>query len=258
MNRPPGDKVNGGATALAGRPAVRGAPNDLPAGTVLGKYRIVKRLAGGGMGAVYEAIHTGIAKPVALKTMSPTVATDPRSTTRFLREAAAASRLDHPHVVDVTDFGNDEGISYLVMELLRGEDLAAVISREKRGLEPAFIADIMLAVCAGVFAAHESGVVHRDLKPQNIFLAKTPLGEVVPKVLDFGISKRIDDDVKGGLTHSGAVMGTTHYLSPEQVSGKPLDVRSDQYSLGVILYEAVVGKKPHDGQSVYAIVQSIG
>jgi serine/threonine-protein kinase len=82
----------------------------------------------------------------------------------------------------------------------------------------------MLAVCAGVFAAHESGVVHRDLKPQNIFLAKTPLGEVVPKVLDFGISKRIDDDVKSGLTNSGAVMGTTHYLSPEQVSGKPLDV----------------------------------
>ena len=158
----------------------------------------------------------------------------------------------------MTDFGNDEGISYLVMELLRGEDLAAVIAREKRGLEPAVIADILLAVCAGVFAAHESGVVHRDLKPQNIFLAKTPLGEVVPKVLDFGISKRIDDDVKSDLTHSGAVMGTTHYLSPEQVSGKPLDVRSDQYSLGVILYEAIIGKKPHDGQSVYAIMQSIG
>ena len=258
MNRSPGDKVNGGGSALAGNPAARGAPNDLPSGTVLGKYRIVKRIAGGGMGAVYEAVHTGIAKPVALKTMSPTLATDPRATTRFLREAAAASRLNHPHVVDVTDFGNDEGIGYLVMELLRGEDLAAVIAREKRGMEPAAVADILLAVCAGVFAAHESGVVHRDLKPQNIFLARTPLGEVVPKVLDFGISKRIDDDLKSNLTHSGAVMGTTHYLSPEQVSGKPLDVRSDQYSLGVILYETIIGKKPHDGQSVYAIMQSIG
>jgi eukaryotic-like serine/threonine-protein kinase len=271
MKRSPGEQVSGaGAPGAEGRPAGgvdhpgaqapgrRVAPGDLHPGAVLGKYKIVKRLAGGGMGAVYEAVHTGIAKPVALKTINAALAADAVATTRFLREAAAASRLDHPHVVDVTDFGNDAGVGYLVMELLRGEDLAAVIGREPGGLKPQFVADVMLAVCAGVFAAHESGVVHRDLKPQNIFLAQTPLGEMVPKVLDFGISKRIDDDVKSGLTHSGAVMGTTHYLSPEQVAGKPLDVRSDQYALGVILYEALTSKRPHEGDSAYAIMQSIG
>ena len=233
---------------------------DLAPGTVLGKYRVVRRIAGGGMGAVHEAIHTGINKPVALKTMSPMLAADPRSATRFLREAAAASRLDHPHVVDVTDFGTDNGVSYLVMELLRGQDLGGLLSREgeSKGLEPSLVADIMLAVCAGVFAAHESGVVHRDLKPQNIFLARTPLGEVVPKVLDFGISKRLDDELEAGLTNSGAVMGTTHYLSPEQVGGKPLDVRSDQYALGVIMYEALTGRRPHEGDSMFAVMQSIG
>jgi serine/threonine-protein kinase len=190
--------------------------------------------------------------------MSPTLAADPRAATRFLREAGAASRLDHPHVVDVTDFGTDSGVSYLVMELLRGQDLAALISRDPNGLQPSLVADVMLAVCAGVFAAHESGVVHRDLKPQNVFLARTPLGEVVPKVLDFGISKRLDDELEAGLTSSGAVMGTTHYLSPEQVAGLPLDLRSDQYSLGVILYEALTGRRPHDGTSMFAVMQSIG
>jgi eukaryotic-like serine/threonine-protein kinase len=281
MKRAPGDMVKGAAvTAKDGGGSARpfvdsqyptvargpatdptvevGAVGDLQPGMVLGKYRVVKRIAGGGMGAVYEAIHTGISKPVALKTMSPTLATDPRAATRFLREAGAASRLDHPHVVDVTDFGTDSGVSYLVMELLRGQDLSALIAREPNGLDPSLVADVMLAVCAGVFAAHESGVVHRDLKPQNIFLARTPLGEVVPKVLDFGISKRLDDELETGLTSSGAVMGTTHYLSPEQVAGRPLDLRSDQYSLGVILYEALTGRRPHDGTSMFAVMQSIG
>ena len=103
--------------------------------------------------------------------MNPALASDPRSEERFLREAEAASRLEHPHVVGVTDFGSDQGIIYLVMELLRGEDLAGLIARAPAGLDAGFVVDTMLAVCAGVFAAHETGVVHRDLKPQNIFLA---------------------------------------------------------------------------------------
>ena len=173
---------------------------------MLGKYRIVRPLGSGGMAAVYEALHTGIGKPVAIKTLRA-VATDARAEARFLREAAAASRLDHPHVVDVTDFGTENGLSYLVMELLRGEDMGAVVARDPGTLDPTFVVDVMLAVCAGVFAAHESGVIHRDLKPQNIFLARTPLGELVPKVLDFGISKRIDEDVGSGLTNSGARAG---------------------------------------------------
>jgi serine/threonine protein kinase len=224
-----------------------GATSDLAPGTILGKYQIVQRLGVGGMGSVYEAVHTGIAKAVALKTMSPQLAADNRAAARFMREAASASRLDHPHVVGVTDFGTDRGISYLVMELLRGEDFGEVISRDPGGTDPSLVADIMLAVCAGVFAAHESGVVHRDLKPQNIFLSHTSLGETVPKVLDFGISKMIVEDVNAPLTNTGMVMGTTHYLSPEQVSGKGVDARSDQYALGVILYEALTGRRPHAG-----------
>ncbi len=233
------------------------ASGDLPPGTILGKYQIVQRLGVGGMGSVYEAIHTGIAKAVALKTMSPQLAADNRAAARFMREAASASRLDHPHVVGVTDFGTDRGISYLVMELLRGEDLGQVITRESSGVDPVLVADVMLAVCAGVFAAHESGVVHRDLKPPNIFLSRTPLGETVPKVLDFGISKVLSDDVNAPLTNTGMVMGTTHYLSPEQVGGKGVDARSDQYSLGVIMYEALTGRRPHGGNSVYEIMRSI-
>ena len=155
---------------------VGGKADDLAPGTVLGKYRIVSRLGVGGMGSVYQAVHTGIAKSVALKTMSPQLAGDPRTAARFLREAASASRLDHPHVVGVTDFGTDRGISYLVMEFLRGEDLGMLIARSPSGLPTVMVADIMLAVCAGVFAAHESGVVHRDLKPPNIFIAQTSLG----------------------------------------------------------------------------------
>jgi serine/threonine protein kinase len=224
---------------------------------ILGKYQIVQRLGGGGMGTVYEAVHRDIAKPVALKTLAARLASEPAAQARFLREAASASRLTHPHVVDVTDFGSDGGITYLVMELLRGEDLAAALAREPMGLSVERIADVMLAVCAGVFAAHEAGVVHRDLKPPNIFLSHGSLEETVPKVLDFGISKLLDEKMSSTLTGTGTVLGTTPYLSPEQVAGRPVDARSDQYSLGVILYECVTGRRPHEGETLFTIMRSI-
>ena len=225
---------------------------------MLGKYQVVRELGVGGMGAVYEAVHTGIGKAVALKIMNPALANDPRAEERFMREAAASSRLEHPNVTDVTDFGSDRGVVFIVMELLRGEDLAAVLSRAPAGLDPVFVADVMIAVCAGVFAAHQSNVVHRDLKPQNIFLSRSPLGEIVPKVLDFGISKLLDDSLAASsLTNSGSVMGTTHYLSPEQVTGDPIDGRSDEYALGVILYECLTGRRPHEGETIYAVMRSI-
>src|SRR5687767_6147488 len=226
-------------------------------GTQLGKYQIVRPLGSGGMGAVYEAVHTGIGKPVALKTMNAALASDPRAEQRFLREAAASSRLEHPHVVDVTDFGSDHGVIYIVMELMRGEDLAALIARAPAGLDYTFVVDVMLPVCAGVFAAHSQGVIHRDLKPQNIFLARTALGDFVPKVLDFGISKLMDEKGVTALTNSGSVMGTTHYLSPEQVTGLPVDTRSDEHALGVILYECLTGRRPYDGDTVFTIMRSI-
>ena len=242
---------------MADAPYITDGSGMLRPGVVLGKYQIVSSLGSGGMGSVYEAIHTGIGKPVALKTMSASLANDPRAEQRFLREAAAASRLEHPHVVDVTDFGSDAGIIYIVMELMRGEDLAALIQRAPAGLDQTFVADVMLPVCAGVFAAHDKGVIHRDLKPQNIFLARTPLGDVVPKVLDFGISKLMDEQAGAALTNSGSVMGTTHYLSPEQVTGLPIDGRSDEFALGVILYECLTGRRPHEGDTIFTIMRAI-
>lgn len=147
---------------------------------------------------------------------------------------------------------------YLVMELLRGEDLAQHIESQPRWLSIEEAVDTLIAVCAGVVAAHDAGILHRDLKPRNIFLARTSMGEVEAKVLDFGISKIEDGGVSAGLTDTGTVMGTAHYMSPEQVEGEVIDARADQYSLGVVLYECVTGRRPHEGASMYAVMRSIG
>jgi hypothetical protein len=227
--------------------------------TVVGKYRIVRHLGSGGMGAVYEAVHSDIGKTVALKVLSRELAADPRARTRFLREGLAASRLHHPHVVNITDVGSENDVPFLVMELLRGEDLAACINRQPRGLPIEEAIDVLLAVSAGVFAAHQAGVVHRDLKPRNIFLARnTVKTEVEPKVLDFGISKLDGGNLAGtALTESGALLGTVPYLSPEHVKGGVTDARSDQYALGVVLFECITGRYPHEGHTSYAVLQNI-
>ncbi len=244
-------------TQLDHDPGVPSDADPLQPGRLLGQYQLVRPLGAGGMGAVFEAVHTGLGKAVAIKTLTPALLQDPESETRFLREAEAASRLQHPHVVDVTDFGSDGGVIYLVMELLRGEDLGSLLARAPAGLDLEFVADTLLAVCAGVFAAHEMGVFHRDLKPQNIFLQRTPLGAVVPKVLDFGISKLVDGPDRSTLTHPGVLMGTTHYISPEQVMGGEGDRRSDQFALGVILYECLTGRHPHEGETCFGVMRSI-
>ncbi|HEY2901204.1 MAG TPA: serine/threonine-protein kinase, partial [Polyangia bacterium] len=231
----------------------------LPPGTTLGRYEIRRLIGRGGMGSVYEALHRDLKKRVAIKTLLPTLAANPDAKTRFLREGEAASRIRHPHVVDVTDVSSDGPVIYLVMEYLEGEDLGKLISR--RGpLGVSETADIMLPVAAAIVTAHEQGVIHRDLKPENIFLAQGSMGGIVPKVLDFGISKvSSSGDLRTmALTGTGATFGTTFYLPPEQLRGaKQADARSDQYALGTILYECLTGQRAFEGENLYAVLKDI-
>jgi eukaryotic-like serine/threonine-protein kinase len=223
----------------------------LTAGTCLGKYQVVRLIGEGGMGAVYEGVHLGIGKKVAIKIMSPELAENLDARARFLREAQLTSRVRHPHAVDVTDVGTEGGLTFLVMELLDGEDLASFLQwRGRLPLEQA--ADIMLAVAAAIAAAHDEGIIHRDLKPHNIFLSQTRDGVIVPKVVDFGISKAPTDlqaATGAALVISPLVettvglMGTPAYLSPEQIEGtRTVTAASDQYGLGIILYQCVTGR----------------
>jgi serine/threonine protein kinase len=225
----------------------------LAAGTCLGKYQVVRLIGEGGMGAVYEGIHLAIGKKVAIKIMNPDLAANPDARARFLREAQLTSRVRHPHAVDVTDVGSEAGRTFLVMELLDGEDLASFIQwRGRLPLQQA--ADIMLPVCAAVAAAHDEGIIHRDLKPSNIFLSQTRDGAIVPKVVDFGISKGpLDQPPAAGLAPvlspvveaTVGLMGSPAYLSPEQIEmTRTVGAASDQYGLGIILYECVTGRPP--------------
>src|SRR5947209_10727305 len=207
------------------------AANDrLAENQLFGKYRIVRLMGEGGMGAVYEAVHPVLKKRFAIKTLLPTVAVQRDARARFLREAEAASRINHPNVVAVLDVGTEGDTPYLVMEFLEGETLDALLAR-RTVLPVADAVDLMLPVISAVSTAHEHGVIHRDLKPQNIFLSRGPWGEAIPKVLDFGVSKLVDDGEAVALTGTQAMLGTVTYMSPEQARGaRGVDARSDQYA----------------------------
>ena len=234
-----------------------GSSDSLRPGTVLGRYEIRRLIGQGGMGAVYEALHRDLKKRVAIKTLLPALASNSDAKQRFLREGEAASRIRHPHVVDVTDVGAEGGVIYLVMEYLEGEDLARLIARQGF-LPPTQATDIMLPVCAAIFTAHEQSVIHRDLKPENVFLARTHYGAVHPKVLDFGISKVLGDSRARALTGTAATMGTMNYLPPEQLrAAREADARSDQYGLGTILYECVTGQRAFEEESFYIVLKKI-
>src|SRR5688572_22810732 len=171
------------------------------------------------MGAVYEGLHVELKKRVAIKTLHPELALRKTARQRFLREGEAASRIRHPHVVDVTDVDTHDGMPYLVMEFLEGLDLKQTIV-QKGPMSATETVDLLLPAIAAIAAGHDEGVIHRDLKPHNIFLAHTRTGDIVAKVLDFGVSK-LTDPATGGpsLTGTAAIMGTVAYMSPEQAKG---------------------------------------
>ncbi|MGH9969039.1 MAG: serine/threonine-protein kinase [Pyrinomonadaceae bacterium] len=224
--------------------------------TLIGKYRIDERLNEGGMGAVYRGTHVLMDKTVAVKVLRPSLAADEKIVARFSREARAASRISHPHALSVTDFGESEdGVVFLVMEYLDGRTLKEVI-RQDGPMPLVRVVEIIRQVGGALEAAHEQGVVHRDLKSENIMLLGASAADYA-KVLDFGIAKITESDgsYDPGLTAPDLVIGTPQYMSPEQCSQSPdIDARSDIYSLGVIIYEMLVGHVPFVGESPTAIM----
>ena len=228
--------------------------------TVLaGKYKLVHQLGKGGMGSVWLAQHLTLHSPVAIKLIDTQIANHPEALARFLREARAAAALRSPHVVQILDHGVDNGTPYIAMELLEGESLAARLRKVGR-LSPADTARIVTHTARAVARAHEAGVVHRDLKPDNIFLIENEEEELA-KVLDFGIAK--STIVGFGMsavpdTRTGALMGTLQYMSPEQTEGvKSVDFRTDIWAMGVIAFECLLGRRPFDAEAVGALVLEI-
>ena len=224
-------------------------------GSVLGgRYRIDSVLGTGGMGRVYRAEHTGIGRQVAIKVLHADLNRNREAAQRFQREAIASGRLDHPNIVNVSDFGVvDDGPCYLVMEVLEGESLGARLEREKR-ISWCEAIEILRGVLMGLRHAHERGVVHRDIKPDNVFLTRKD-GELVVKILDFGIAKLFagtaDDPAS---TRAGLTVGTPAYLSPEQAVGGEIKPASDLYSATIVLFEMITGRAPFEDKDPLAML----
>lgn len=238
-------------------------PDALPGpGDVLeGKVELRQRLGEGGMGTVFEAYHRRTGRVVAVKMLRPDIARSATAASRFLQEALACGRVRHPNVVDILDASTAEGHPYMVMELLEGETLSAHLAR--RGPLPiADALDLLTQALTGLAAAHEAGVIHRDLKPDNLFLSRSPTGATVVKILDFGISKVAVadplDETAMALTHPGVVMGTPFFMSPEQARGRTdLDVRADIYAAGAILYMLLTGRPPFLAENYNSLIAQI-
>jgi eukaryotic-like serine/threonine-protein kinase len=232
----------------------RFGPGDL----VSGKYRIVRLIGDGGMGVVYEARHEVLGSGVALKFLHSDLAKRPGLTQRFLQEARVSATIQSPHVTHVTDVDTaQDGSPYLVMELLAGQALQSMLDRQGR-LPVDQAVDFALQILAGLEAAHATGVVHRDLKPDNVFVTPSGGGPLL-KLIDFGIAKlRASSEFTKGLTRAGVVMGTPEYMAPEQLlSAQTTDHRADIYSLGVMLFEMLAGCRPADGEDAEIIVSAV-
>ncbi len=214
----------------------------------IGKYRVVAKIGEGAMGEVYKAHDPLLNRHVAVKTIAPSLASDPQFRERFKHEAQSAGGLNHPNIITVYDFGEDAGVTYLAMEFLDGGDLReAIKSRALTHLGRKI--EVMEQLCEGIGFAHARGVVHRDLKPGNIHIQSS--GHV--KVLDFGLARLAASD----MTRTGTVMGTPHYMSPEQLRGQKADARSDVFALGAIFYELLSGVRAFEGQPMHEVLQHL-
>ena len=233
-----------------------------PGQIIEGKYRIVRLLGEGGMGAVYEGENAAIQRRVAIKVLHANVADNLDAVGRFEKEAQAAGRIGSDHITEVLDLGqlSASGDRFMVMEYLDGVTLSQRI-KDRGRLTAAEAAPAIAQLLDGLAAAHEAGIIHRDLKPDNVFLLKSKAGRKdFVKILDFGISKfnRLAGDSAMSLTRTGAVMGTPYYMSPEQAKGsKEIDLRSDLYSVGVILYEAITGQVPFNADTFNELIFKI-
>lgn len=230
-------------------------PETAAVGRVLdGKYRLDAFLSRGGMGAVYEATHVMLNRRVAVKLISPHLVADADMVRRFQREARAVTHLNHPNIVRVQDLGQTrDGTLYIAMDLIAGKSLSDIIQAEPP-FDAARIAHIAAQIVSALTHAHENGVIHRDLKPQNIMITRRPDGREVATLLDFGIAKTFEVDANTKVTSTGFAVGSPRYMSPEQAGAGPVDARSDIYSVGVILYEMLTGEVPFDDASTPALL----
>lgn len=242
--------VSGGVaqgSPLAAETVVVGHPY---LGKTLGSYKLHKILGDGGMGTVYLAEHVKLERKVALKMLHPNLAGNPDAVRRFFDEARAVNKIFHEHIVEITDFvENQGGDNYFIMELLRGAPLSETLELEGVGaLQLSRAIGIGVQICSALVAAHDAGIVHRDLKPENIFLSERGGQKDYVKLLDFGIAKLLDieDGPELQKTAAGVIMGTPEYMSPEQARGREVHKSTDVYSFGVILYELCVGRKPFE------------
>ncbi len=237
---------NDGATLRSAAPL-----SDLVGQVVADRYHVVKKLGEGGMGQVYLAEHVKMGRRSAIKVMNPSMVHDPDAVARFNREASNASRITHPNVCAIYDFGETpEGLIYLAMEYIEGEALTDLLERDGALKVPRAV-HIFRQVADALQAAHDLGIVHRDLKPDNIMLTKNKGGADVVKVVDFGIAKAVSGDESGQkVTKTGLVVGTPEFMSPEQLSGDKLDGRSDLYSLALVFYKMLTGQLPFKADTI--------
>jgi serine/threonine-protein kinase len=234
-------RPKGGGDALVGR-------------VIADRYHVLKVVGEGGMGRIYLAEHVRMNRQCALKVMRPSLVHDADSAARFGREASNAARIIHPNVAAVFDYGETEGLVYLVMEYVDGDPLGDILQRGG-ALKPPRAVEIAKQVTDALTAAHELGIVHRDLKPDNIIVTKSKSGREVAKVVDFGIAKAIAESPDRRLTETGLVIGTPEFMSPEQLVGDPADARSDIYSLGCIFYLMLVGSPAADAPTRDAMLK---